>query len=204
MKRIIGISAVFVLAFCICYSGVIERVRERRDDDHYIREKEWLGLETTNYSPLFVSKEYIRSVMTGTPDLEPTPSDEDIPLADASVILCVSDQNQISLQKTAEARITLTHTCSDGESIPIRTTPNLERWNGAEWERLIYVDQRFILSDDQLVSMLLPGEAVSVPLIFEYSVTKLTPGKYRAVIYVGYAEQSAPYTKLYAEFELTE
>lgn len=203
MKRIIGITVLFVLALCFLYSGIIERVRDRRADDYYILEKEWSGLETTDYSGL-LGKDYIQSVMTGTPDPEPLPTDEDVSMADASVISCVPDQNQISLQKATEILITVTHTHAEGESIPLYKTPNLERWNGAEWERLIYVDQKLSLDDYEPVMMLLPGKAVSIPLIFDYSVTKLTPGIYRAVIYVGYEKQNAPCEKLYAEFELTE
>lgn len=203
MKQTLLIVALFILAICFFHSSIFEQMNETRNNDYYIPKKKWSGLETTDYSALFV-KEQIQSMMTGTPDPEPKPAEGDVLLADASVISCMAEKNIVSLQEKTKLAITLTHTQAEGKSIPIYKTPNLERWSGTEWERLIYVNQQISIGDYDPVLMLSPGETVSVPLVFEYSATKLIPGKYRAVIYVGYKSQNAPYEKLYAEFELTE
>ena len=203
MKRIIGIAVLFVLALCFFYSGILEHVRDRHAENYYIPEKEWAGLETTNYSSL-LDKEIMRVMMTGTSDPEPQLIAEEIALADASVISCAADRDRFSLQEKSDISLVLTHTNAEGEAVPIYKIPNLERWNGTEWVRLIYLDILPKSLDYECILMLPPGETETLPLRWDCSVTRLIAGRYRAVVYVGYEKQNAPYEKIYAEFELTE
>ena len=203
MKKIIAITAIFLLGLCFLHSGIFKQLNDRRaDQDKYVPRKDWTGLETTDYS--LWNREIIAGMMTGTPDPVPDQIIEEAAKADLSAIVCKTDCDRISMRETAEITVTLTHTAEEGAAVPVYRIPNIERWNGTEWERLIYLPVQPSMDGVEPIVILMPGETVSVSLRLAESVTRLTVGKYRAVVYIGYENDNTSYAKCYAEFELTE
>ena len=164
---------------------------------YYLPEEEWEGLETSAYDnpdPAFVS--YVQRHPQGTPD------PDYVKQGTVPYVTVKTERAQYSLSQDEGIKIMVSYEKAENgaeqkEKIGVHYIYNLERWNGTGWERLLYVTNKLYWDRVYAYSILYPGEMLEEDMGFGSCATLLTPGQYRAVVYVSN-------TICYAEFELTE
>ena len=164
---------------------------------YYLPEEEWNGLETRAYEnldPAFVA--YVHNHPQGTPD------PEGVKQGTVSGILCETDRAQYSISRDRTLTIQVSYLNSEQQleqekSIYVSRVVNLDRWNGSEWERLLYVPEELYIDIAYAPHILTANEAIEMTVSLDSVVTALRPSKYRAILYVGGIS-------VYAEFELVE
>ena len=164
---------------------------------YYLPPEEWKGLETSAYrnlDPAFVN--YVHAHPQGTPD------PDYIVQGTVPGITVETDRTQYSLSRDQEITVRISYTqaadvAEQTDTAYINRIMNLERWNGTEWERMLYVTSDLYLEAARAPHTVSVGNSFEKEMSLGECVTLLKPGKYRVVVYVnGIA--------LYAEFELTE
>lgn len=168
---------------------------------HYVPENKWSGLETNAYDgrdPAVWG--YVASHPEGTPDPKPSRQGVGSVSYDINNISARTEKEQYSLQNDATIIVTASYS-ENGlfDEIYYDYHANLERWNGTEWERMLYVPESLLLSFAHY-QVIERGKTITKGIQLPSVVTKLVPGKYRAILYFGYFD----YHPVYAEFELTE
>ena len=149
------------------------------------------------------------SILVGSPEPQPLPTDHENAPYDSSTLSVCSDRAQYSIGENADILIHAKNTATSGQPIPIcRLYVNMDFWDGNSWVRMTH--QGLVVRYGDFVSWaeayprLAPGESVDFNISLADLSPQVTPGTYRAVIYVGYEYQNEAYQKIYAEFELTE
>ena len=168
---------------------------------HYVPENEWSGLETKAYdgrSPAVWG--YVASHPEGTPDPKPSRQGVASVSYDINNISARTEKEQYSLQNDATIIITASY-AENGlfDEIYYDYHVNLDRWNGTEWERMLYVPDS-LLTAFAHYQVIERGKTITKGIYLPAVVTKLVSGRYRAILYFGYSD----YQPVYAEFELTE
>lgn len=165
--------------------------------------EQWSEAETGVYRNL-LDADLLQACTTGTPDPIPYPAEHAVQEIDCSQVNIVMESPLYSIDKDEFFRVTVTN-LNQETSIPIYWMPNVERWNGDEWERLIYLDTTSRMGHDVTTNISIPmSENRSLTIWRDCFITPLSPGKFRTVVYIGYEYQNTEYQKIYAEFELTE
>lgn len=163
----------------------------------YIPADEWTGLETNAYHENGLNMEAAEAARLypqGSPDPERM-RHEPVMDYDLSQIVFKTQKEQYSLDDDCViAELTL-RADSKYDKVYYYYSVNVERWNGSDWDRLI-------------LPLRMKGAALAIPYVERgqtatlewhpyWTVTKLTPGRYRIVGYVDYVP-------VYAEFEFVE
>ena len=192
VRKAVYILIVFLVCAALLYivpNITSKLVAAHRERTKYIPEKEWSGLETREYA----KQDHLLVSMyeTGNPDpVFETPADPDL---DLTQIHLQKDQEQYSLRADPDISVVMTN--ASAKDVAVGKRINLERWNGASWDRMIITFNYMVPESD--IGTLPAGESREYTVRFEDSITVLTPGKYRAVAYVNGEA-------VYTEFELTE
>lgn len=163
----------------------------------YIPAAEWTGLETVAYHEDGLNIE-AHSAVLQYPQGSPDPKryrHEQVWAYDLSQVVFKTQKEQYSLDDDCViAELTL-RADSKYDKVYYYYSVNVERWNGSDWDRLI-------------LPLRMKGAALAIPYVERgqtatlewhpyWTVTKLTPGRYRIVGYVDYVP-------VYAEFEFVE
>lgn len=164
---------------------------------YYLPSEEWKGLETSAYrnlDPAFVN--YVHAHPQGTPD------PDYIVQGTVPGITVETERTQYSLSRDQEIIVQIsyagtTDVTGQMDLAYIDRIMNLERWNGTEWERMLYVTSDLYLDVARAPHTVSVGNSFEKEMSLGECVTLLKPGKYRVVVYVNN-------TALYAEFELAE
>ncbi len=150
---------------------------------------------------------------TGTPDPKPRQIEgyAYYPEYDASTLTVYATSPGYSISNDQYALITVLDTAPQRQLVPVQPEVNIEKWTGKEWQRMIYSGLSFDFRPDTWVpgSYVWSGEAeqtrIELANVIDPSTSStLRPGRYRAVLYVGYEFRDLPYELRYAEFVLTE
>ena len=165
---------------------------------HYVPESEWSGLETRAYDDRnYIDWGYIASHPEGTPDPKPYRPEDIVDSYDIYNVSASAEKTRYSLKEDNAVKIVLTYSAAGlSDRIPYDYYLNIDRWNGTEWERMLYVPKSLqtAVARSQYIK---PGESITKSIVLSDVITKLTPGTYRAIAYFNYRP-------VYAEFELTE
>ena len=198
MKKILLLIAMmFLLTSC---QDTDKKTNEYSNS--YVPKDKWEGLETREY-PCYddVIQAYVLAYeKTGTPD--PQPKEDAGVNSENFQVVCKTTETTYSLANLDLVTVEVTNIKSGNNTaqndIQLHYHLNIERWNGVNWERLLFIPRHLYTNvESQVQQTVSVGETAKETLATKNIITALTPGKYRLVAYVNYQP-------VYAEFELTE
>ena len=199
-----------ILAVALLLCCTLCGCQTKREKEVYVPEDEWTGLQTDAYVEYMVENKQMYAKLF--PD-----GGEIRPHGMSNYPVHPLERFEFRMEKETYSLSELEHDDviyymfrfikdPDSDAVEYATIYHdvlLERYNGTEWERLIYVPQFFEYSIEPLISWwgeIRSREEMSVrPIELSRLATRITPGKYRAVACVN--DENG---LLYAEFEVVE
>lgn len=175
----------------------------RANEDYYIPQDEWKGLETNTYDRY--DSFFINDIPYGNPD--PEYSDEYAPIIHPERIEIKLDKTQYNM--TESVLVKVKYLPAEGENalnepLYLHSETNLERWNGTSWDRMITTQFNVTKNDIGALNPEIPennllevGEIEIRTYDLPLCVTVIVPGTYRVLVYLNNEV-------FYAEFELTD